>query len=361
MKILFLLQRLQLRGAEVFACQLALELLAKGISVDFVYLFEGDTELQKQFPALNFTSLGANASKRFWDLKAYRRLSRLIRTRGYNLVQANAGDTLKYAALSKTIFRWHSVLVFRNASKMSAYIRNYFHLQLNRWFLRNCDYFISVSENCRQDLIQIYRAASVASTTVTIGTYRFDDVAPVSKATGEPVFVNIASHVPEKNHSFVIQIFKDYFQRHQKGYLWLVGDGKLRHPLERQVENLGLKDRVVFWGYRKDVISVLKSGNVLLMPSLIEGLPGVILESLSCGIPVVVSNVGGIPEVIKDGMTGCCVSTFDSGLYVSRLEKILSEPHFKNKIIMAGKKLIDQHFMMGKIANDFLTVYRRLI
>ena len=94
MKVLFIIQRSQLRGAENFACQLATELTSKGIAVDIVYLFRGNG-LADCYPHVNLISLGANEHKRFWDFSAYKKLNDLIRKQGYDVIQANAGDTLK--------------------------------------------------------------------------------------------------------------------------------------------------------------------------------------------------------------------------------------------------------------------------
>src|SRR5262245_48822963 len=111
LKILQIIQKPQRRGAEIFACQLSVELIKRGHHVDVVYLF--DMPVQLNFD-LRFTPLHANAKRRFWDVKAYKKLNDIIVGNGYDIVQSNAGDTLKYAAISKALYHWRAKLIFRN-------------------------------------------------------------------------------------------------------------------------------------------------------------------------------------------------------------------------------------------------------
>lgn len=359
MKILQIIQKPQLRGAEIFACQLAVELQHLGHDVSVLYLYEHSSfDLTYD---LNYISLGGKIQNRFHDFSAYRRLSQLIKRENYDLVQANAGDTLKYAALSKKIFRWKTPLVFRNANKMSDFIRSSLHRRINAFFLNSVDYIISVSENCRQDIIRLYPPAASKSVTGTIGTFNFDETEPFLKTSNESVWINVGSFVPEKNHEFLIELFAQYYKLHQKGKLWLVGDGKLRKMLEKKVADLGLQNQINFFGYRKDVIALIKSADLMVMPSKIEGLPGVILEALSCGKPVVAASVGGIPEVIKNGENGYSFSNYDIRQYIDKIEEILENPSIYDAMSRRGRDLIHKQFLMPQIGQQFENIYNGIL
>jgi hypothetical protein len=112
MKIIQLIQRPQLRGAEVFACLLSSKLVDMGHEVIVVSIFDGAIDLP--FDGRIETIGGAQHSK-FTDWEAWKRLAALISKERPDLIQANAGDTLKYAVLSKLFFRWDYPIVFRNA------------------------------------------------------------------------------------------------------------------------------------------------------------------------------------------------------------------------------------------------------
>lgn len=359
MNILQIIQKPQLRGAEIFACQLSMELIAQGAKVDVAYLYATQSfDLEYD---LNFISLQGDPERRFWDLKSYKLLAKLIVKEDYDLVQANAGDTLKYAVFSKRIFGWKAPIVFRNANKLTDFIQRPLRRIFNRWLLKNCSHFISVSENCRLDLVDFIPFAGNHSQTITIGTYAQQEERRKPFNNGEPIFVNVATLAPEKNHMFLLEVFHAFYQKQGKGYLWIIGDGKLKSQLIEKTARLSLTNQVVFWGYRKDAVELLDRADIMVMPSLIEGLPGSILEALAAGVPVVASAVGGIPEVIEDGVNGYCIAEWEVQHYVSRMEEIVQDDALRALFIKRGRETITSAFEMSRIARAFLTAYEDLI
>jgi L-malate glycosyltransferase len=358
MKVLQIIQKPQLRGAEIFACQLSAELQRKGVQTDVVYLFS-HTSFDLAFD-LKFIPLGAEKKKRFWDLAAYKKLDQIIRSEGYDVVQANAGDTLKYAVFSKVLYGWKQPLIFRNANKMSAFIRSKSQRVFNRFLLKKTRYIISVSENCMRDVQQVFGIRKNI-TAIPIGTYDFEEISPfLSPATGR-VIINIGSFVPEKNHRFLVQVFAGLLRLFPEARLWLVGDGVLRKTLEEQCKQLGVAEKVVFWGYRKDPVSLLKAADVLVMPSLIEGLPGAILEAFACKVPVVASDAGGIPEVVEDGVTGVLIQGYDEKEYIKRISRILNKEPLVNDLIANAHLKVQNAFMMEPVSSRFLKIYNECI
>lgn len=359
MKILQIIQKPQLRGAEIFACQLSLELIKYGAAADVAYLFK-NTSFDLDFD-LNFIDAGANQVLRLMDVRAYKRLDDIIRNGAYDVVQANAGDTLEYAAISKLLFKWKPLLIYRNANKMSWFLKNRLSLAFNRLLLNQCDYFISVSENCRKDLINIYSAAGTRSNAIPIGTYDHSGIQPIQRGTAESIIISVSSFVPEKNHEFIIDIFKAYYEKYKEGYLWLVGDGPFKERLKYKVSAYGLDKRVVFWGVQKSVISLIKAADVMLMPSKVEGLPGVILEALSCGVTVIASDVGGIKEVIDSGKNGYVIGSFDIPEYVDTLASVLKDIVLKDRLGKAGIDTVKKFYLMPAIARRFLETYEKTL
>lgn len=360
MKILQLIQKQQFRGAEIFASQLSEHMVSYGHEVILVSLFGGNAELP--FSGKKFT-IGAALKNRFADFRAWKNLNDLILEFDPDIVQANAGDTLKYAVFSRLFFRWRAKIVFRNANLMSAFFRGALHKSLNGWFLDKCDYFVSVSENCRKDLMQLSNKAKERSITIPIGTENFSSIVPVPREVpdNEPIFLNVASHVQEKNQAFLIETFHQYYLKYRHGYLWLVGDGVLNSSLKEKTNLLGLDERVRFWGYQKDVIAILKASDVFILPSIIEGIPGAILESLSCNIPVIVSNAGGIPEVIEDGFNGFCLRGYKSEEYIHCMHTLATDPPLRAKFSSAGSKTIQSTYLMPQISKRFCEWYINIV
>jgi len=109
--------------------------------------------------------------------------------------------------------------------------------------------------------------------------------------------------------------------------LVLVGDGKQRQELEAKVASFGMEKDVSFMGMRPhaEVPLWLNASDVLCLPSLHEGMPNVVLEALACGIPVVATNVGGIPEIIEENANGFLVPPQDSKILAEKLKLALSK------------------------------------
>jgi len=358
MKILQIIQKQQLRGAEIFACQLSEELIKLGNEVEVLVLAG---KPNPDFPyKLKYHFTYANLKHRFTDFKTYKKIAEIIKKGNYDVIQANASDTLKYAVFSKKLFGWNNKLIFRNANKMSDFVNSKLKYILNYYLLNHTNLIISVSNNCEIDIHNTFKKRVNKTTTITIGTYKFVEIKNITKSKNK-IILNIGSFVPEKNHKFLIDIFYRYQQKYPKTELWLVGDGKLMDAIQNKVKQLGIESKVKFWGFRKDIISIIKSADILLMPSKIEGLPGVILEAFSCGIPVVASSVGGIPEVVINNYNGFNLTNFDINEYVARIEQILNDDKLKTEFGKNGKKLIYEQYLMPQIGKKFNNAYLNLL
>jgi glycosyltransferase involved in cell wall biosynthesis len=91
----------------------------------------------------------------------------------------------------------------------------------------------------------------------------------------------------------------------------LLGEGRERPQLERQTARLGVQEQVLFAGFRSDVQSWIQACDVIVNPSLTEGMPNAVLEAMALGTPVVATAVGGVPDMIEDGVSGLLVSPGD--------------------------------------------------
>jgi glycosyltransferase involved in cell wall biosynthesis len=363
MKILQLIQKPQLRGAEIFACQLATHLQQQGHEVLVVCLLAGDAQLP--FTG-KIVRLDRPLKNRFFDRKGWRALAQCITAFGPDIVQANAGDTLKYAALSRLFFGWKGRLVFRNANKVSDFINTTPKRLLNQFFLRRVDHVISVSELCRQDFVKTYGFPAVRTTTHTIGIEPvvYDTTTPQNlpaDALSRKVLLNVGSMVPEKNQEALLRLTRALLDANQEVTTLIVGDGRLRSLLEQRIAALGLSNHVYLLGYRKDVLTLMAHADALVMPSRIEGLPGVILEAFYCTLPVVAYNVGGIGEVVKSGETGWLVAKDDeAALLQATQEALLSGPAVEAYTARAYD-WVQQDFLNSAIAARFADTYQRII
>ncbi len=362
MKILQIIQRSQLRGAELFACQLSEELQKQGHQVDVLVLFGKRTDIFKF--ELPFYYLEANEKKRWWDFKTYKKLSLFIKNGEYDIVQANAGDTLKYASLSKKLYRWKAKLVFRNANKISGFLTNRFKKNLNTWLMQEVDCVASVSEECTSDFKKMFPFINNRIECLPIGVdlsspKSYNSLNEIGISGDGPFILHVGGFMPEKNHRGLIRIFSKLIQEIPNAKLLLIGEGKLKIATEELVSQKRLSQHVIFLGRRNDVQQIMSCCQVLVLPSLIEGLPGVILESFVNKLPVVAYDVGGIKEIVINKKTGWLVDENKELEFLEAIKESLSVPAQTTR--ENAFKLVTQDYSNQNIAKRFLEFYLKAI
>lgn len=362
MRIIQLIQKPQLRGAEIFACQLSNHLVERGHKVRVVSIFAGDSSLPFKGEV---TRLNRPVSKRLFDYRGWKLFDEIIDDFKPDIIQANAADTLKFAVSSKLLFKWDSKIIFRNANKMGDFIHSQIKWHLNKFYINGVDHVISVSKECEKDFIKTFKYPKTLINTIEIGVEEavIEEVPNDLKNIFQkgPVLVHIGGFVPEKNHEGLLKIFKRVKDDYPEIQLLLLGKGKLETSIKGRVKRLNLNDNVHFLGHRTDVLEILKYSQTFLLPSFIEGLPGVILEAMYCKTPVIAYDVGGISEVVKPEETGWLIKKGDEDDFVHAIREVLNSLVDTESRINAAEILIHNSFLNSKIAERFEAVYEKVI
>ncbi len=157
-------------------------------------------------------------------------------------------------------------------------------------------------------------------------------------------------------HKGVIYLIKSasILLEHRKNVTFLlVGEGSLKDELKKLCVNLKIEKNVIFAGERSDIPEILSLSDIFVLPSLREGLPLTILEAMAYGKPVIATNVGGVPEVVKDRVSGILVSPKDPEALYNAMNELLSDKEKLQKMGHNGKKICNESFssktMVGKI------------
>lgn len=185
-------------------------------------------------------------------------------------------------------------------SHQSKNMGNILTLCMHKWNCKRVSKYINGRAACSKVAAEWFfgsdqtKDVKIFPNAVDIANYNPDPqkIADMKKKLGlENQFVigNIARFAPEKNHQFLVSIF-EVLSKKENAHLVLCGDGELKADIEQIVEEQGLTDRVSFLGMRRDIPDILQAIDVMVMPSLFEGLPFVLVEAQASGVPCVVSN-----------------------------------------------------------------------
>lgn len=148
--------------------------------------------------------------------------------------------------------------------------------------------------------------------------------------------------VPRKGLDSVIQTAN--LMRNENISFILVGDGPARKKYEKKVIKIGLKDKITFTGFRKDVHNFYLQSDVFFFPSKGEGLAGAIMESMAYGLPVVSSRIPCTEDLIKDRENGFLCDKKDADCYADRINSLLNNKRLRDKFIMKSKEVIKKKF-----------------
>lgn len=140
----------------------------------------------------------------------------------------------------------------------------------------------------------------------------------------------------------------------------LVGDGILRKTIERLIDRLGLREKVILTGWRRDIAGILPAMDVFVLTSLWEGMPVSVLEAIRACVPVVATDTGGISEIISEGRTGFLVSPGNMEAMAERVIFLLKDRQMRENIAGQAKESLCHDFELRNMVNNIDSLYRDL-
>ena len=174
---------------------------------------------------------------------------------------------------------------------------------------------------------------------------------------GSQIVGVVARLEPEKGHPTLLEAWPAVLRAAPDAYLLIVGEGSRRAALEVQARELRIAHRVVFTGRREDVPAVTAALDVAVLPSYREAQGMVILEAMALSRPVVASNVGGIPEMIQDGVTGLLVPPRDAGALAGAIIRLLTNHPLADTLGRAGHDMVHDRFCIELMVSANESIY----
>ena len=186
------------------------------------------------------------------------------------------------------------------------------------------------------------------------------DIAGLAVPHGYAIVGSVGRLSPEKGYVYLLNAVPSVLARLPDTLFVLVGDGPQRGELEETVHRLGIHDHVILLGQRRDIASLLKRMDLFVLPSLGEGLPTVVLESMASGVPVIATDVPGTRELVRHGDTGWLVPVASPAALAQTMVDALGDPALRKEMSDRAAKWVNR-FSIHRIAGRCSAVYRTLL
>ncbi len=236
--------------------------------------------------------------------------------------------------------------------------------RLDRWSLRGAHRVITVCDSFARDLSH----RDIASQRIRcLHNFVRPFCAPSSEAIqsirrelmieSEPVILAVGRLSCEKNHASLLRAAAVLAMDLPKFRIVIVGDGPERDSLLRLARRLRIQEKVTMAGFRGEVAPFYAMAKIFVQPSLSEGSPNSILEAMSAGLPIVATGVGGVPEILGDGVTGVIVPPADASALAVALKRLLSNGDLRLKLGRAAQKHVAANHTFAAYSKALVSYY----
>jgi N-acetyl-alpha-D-glucosaminyl L-malate synthase BshA len=232
--------------------------------------------------------------------------------------------------------------------------------------IQQSDGVTAVSSSLRADTIRelgVTCDIRVIPNFLDCGVYRrleADDLRTALAPNGEKLLIHVSNFRPVKRVTAVVQIFSAV-RRRIPSRLLMVGDGPDVAEASRLARSLGVDDHVEFLGEQDQVVRLLSAADVFLLPSAQESFGLAALEAMACEVPVVASRVGGLPEVVEDGVSGFLHAPEDlDGMSQSTLKLLTDEP-LHRRAADAARRIARERYCDSKIVPLYESYYEEIL
>jgi glycosyltransferase involved in cell wall biosynthesis len=311
------------------------------------------------------------------DAKSVRRLTQIIRTERPHILHthtAKAGALARAAALAAGTARPPIIVHTFHGHVMKGYFgpsRTAFFRRVERTLARHSDVLVAVSPEVRDELVEHGIAPSEKFAIIRLGIpldeRLGDETADLDYRTlygiGADAFVVgwVGRMTGVKDTGAVLEIVRAARERGVDAVLCMVGDGPDRERLEQLAHDLGIARSTFFVGYQTDVAGYYRLFDAFLLPSVNEGTPVSAIEALASGTPVVATRVGGVPDVVRDGIDGYLVEAGDTEAAADRLAELARDPELRARLGAAGNAHVRERYSVERLVDDVDRLYRSLL
>ena len=382
-RVLRVIARLNMGGPAIHVASLAAGLETRGYHTTLVAgsLARGEDSMAFLAERLGVSVVSVAELQRevsvLHDARSVVRVAELIRSERPHILHthtAKAGAIARAAALLAGDARPPVVLHTFHGHVLKGYFgtgRTALFRQVERTLARASDVLVAVSPEVRDELVELGVAPYAKFVVIRLGI-------PLEERLGGPgadadyrhlygipagaFVVGWVGRMTEvKATGAVLEIVRAARIRGVDAVLCMVGDGPDRGGLERLAHELGIAKQCYFVGYQSDVAGYYRLFDAFLLPSVNEGTPVSAIESLASGTPVVANRVGGVPDVVRDGVDGFLVEPGDAEAAAERLARLAADPGLRARLGDSGRARVLARYSVSRLVDDVDRLYRSLL
>ncbi len=367
MVILQLVTKRQYRGAEVFAASLSSMLAENGHKVLFTGLYKAPENVLTAKGAIN---IDLDGKKSAFSPSLLLQLIKLIRKEKPAIIQANGSDTLKYAVFAK-LLNPSLKIVYRNISMVSSWSQEAsFKRSMNRWLFKRVNRVTSVGQQSLEDLVKTYDYPIGKTKLIRRGIPQIKVDSKQSRkmlasefgfSETDPLLIHIGQFSPEKNHAFLIECFQHVLEASSNARLIFIGEGIKLEEIRSLVKSHGLTQHIFFTGHRENVQELLAAGDLFILGSTIEGVPGVVLEAGMQSLPTIAVNVGGVGEVVKNSSTGILIEKHVPLTFSNAILSLLRDETTRKHLGENARQFVMEHYSLQNCLREFEQLYQGIL
>ncbi|WP_298247474.1 glycosyltransferase [uncultured Christiangramia sp.] len=368
MKILHLVTKRQYRGAEIFAATLSKELISFGHEIVFAGLYKNNKDVLNVANALNVDLM--DKEPQFFSPNLALKLQRLITNEKPDIIQCNGSDTLKYMFAATYFLSNTPPIIYRNISMISKWMSGVSKRKLYQQIFQKVAHVSCVGDEAMGDFIKTFDYSNEKISVIRRGIpitnvdkieARQNVLKRFNLESSNKLVIHMGNFSPEKNHIFLIDIFDRVKKEHPEIKLICVGEGTLYNTIKEMVVDKNLDSTVYFTGFERNVSELLAAGNCLTLCSLVEGVPGAILEAAVQRTPSISTNVGGVKEVLENDVTGFLINNFNKDEFYNKLILLTSNSELNVEMGNNSYALVVKEFGTEHNARKFEELYVSLL
>ncbi len=359
-------------GSGIVATELGKELAARGHEIHFIS-YAMPLRLDRTDPDIHFHEVEVTTYPLFdhppYTLALASKMAEVTEQQGLDLLHCHYAIPHSVSAyLAKRMLgpRRLPVVTTLHGTDITLVGSDRSYLPITKFSIENSDGVTAVSQYLKDATLQSFGIRNEIE--VIYNFVNCDVFVPVTNAElkhrfaphGEKILVHLSNFRAVKRPADVVEIFS-IVQKEVPAVLLMAGDGPERSNSEWLARHLGLEKQVHFLGKRDNIEDLLSSADVLLLPSENESFGLVALEAMACEVPVVVSRVGGLPEVITDGVEGFLVEAHNISKMAERTLQILTEPSLRQDMGKRARRSARERFCSTKIIPLYEAYYRRIL